>query len=158
MPRHFHVVFDVLVLDLKLSNKYELCCVHPHICIQSFIGYWEVILSGRIIPHGCYGVLLFYASVSTPAFKWVFSGCLPVVLLLCWVLSSCCLVLLCLVTRWLGDVSLVVPSPSHRDSCVSSCFDLLHPLLLICCLAGWLVLLWPSGRSRLTACVPAAGS
>ncbi len=52
-----------------------------------------------------------------------------VFLLSCFSLSSCCHV-----TRWLGDVSLVVPSPSRRDSCVSSCFDLLYVcLLLICC-------------------------
>ena len=112
---------------------------------------------GRIIPHGCYGVLLFFASVSRPAFKWFFrllARCFVallgfVFLLSCFSLPSCCHV-----TRWLGDDSLVVPSPSRRDSCVSSCFDLLYVcLLLICCCQAGLV--WPSGRCRLTACVPA---
>ena len=74
-----------------------------------------------------------------------------VFLLSCFSLSSCCHV-----TRWLGDVSLVVPSQSRRDSSVSSCFDLLHVCLLLicCCQAGLGVAKWSLATYGLCTCSP----
>ena len=127
--------------------------IHIHICIQLFIGCWEVNLvktSGFCYPITncvpCYSHnfpvplhpspvsggnnysprlvrCFFFASVSRPAFKWIFRLLARYsVALFFVVLSSSCFVFLsscCRVTRWLGDVSLVGNSPSGRDSCVT---------------------------------------
>ena len=85
-----------------------------------------------------------------------FSGWLPDILLLCWVLSSSCFVFLsscCHVTRWLGDVSLVGHSPSRRDSCVTvvSMYCITCVLIVNLLLTGWS----RCGQMATTACVPA---
>ena len=124
--------------------------IHIHICIQLFIGCWEVKTSGFCYPITncvpCYShnfpvplhpspvsggknysprlvrCLCLFLQACQGLLLSGFSGCLPDILLLCWVLSSSCFVFLsscCHVTRWLGDVSLVGHSPSRRDSCVT---------------------------------------
>ena len=123
-----HFYWPIGCWEVNLVRTSGFCCPITN-CVPCYSHNFPVPLhlfvsfrEGRIIPHGWYGVVVFLQACQGLLLSGLFrllARCFVallgfVFLLSCFSLSSCCHV-----TPWLGHVSLVVPSPSRRDSCVS---------------------------------------